>query len=300
MPVLDMTANGERLDVLLSQGELSRSRAAQYIKAGLVTVNGKREDKPSAKPDAGAAVRLTLPEVKDAQTPAQDIPLTILYQDDSLAVVVKPCGMVVHPASGNEDGTMVNALLYHLDRLSGIGGERRPGIVHRLDKDTSGLLLVAKDDKTHAALSDMLSRRMMEKHYVAVVQGHFREPRGLIDLPIARSRTDRKKMAVDKSGRPSQTEYAVLREWPDRTLVDIHLITGRTHQIRVHMAHLSHPVLGDVIYGHKDTPKAPRLMLHAYRLSFTHPKTGERMTFTAPPDACFGTEGLLANDETQE
>ena len=277
------TGDGERLDVTLSRdGELSRSRAAALIKEGRVTVNGKMSDRPSLKADVGAVILLDLPEVKPAKAEAQDIPLTILYQDEHLAVVVKPCGMVVHPAAGNDDGTLVNALLYHLDSLSGIGGEMRPGIVHRLDKDTSGLMLVAKDDQTHAALSRQLSDRQMEKHYRALVYGKMKEPAGVIEKPIGRSKTDRKKMAVDENGRWAKTEWKVLREFPDRTLLDVHIITGRTHQIRVHMASIGHPVLGDPLYGHKHMPPADRLMLHAYSLAFTHPATGERLQFTAP------------------
>ena len=188
MSVLEYTADGSRLDVLLSQdGALSRSRAAELIKGGAVTVDGRAESKPSSKPAPGALVRVEVPEPRPAQAEAQDIPLKILYQDAHLAVVVKPCGMVVHPAAGNPDGTLVNALLYHLDQLSGIGGELRPGIVHRLDKDTSGLLLVAKDDETHQALSAQLSARQMEKHYFAVVAGVMKEHAGVIDAPIGRS-----------------------------------------------------------------------------------------------------------------
>ena len=285
------TGDGSRLDVLLSrEGSLSRSRAAELIRQGAVTVNGKAETKPACKPEAGAAITLEMPELRPAGVEAQDIPLTVLYQDQHLAVVVKPQGMVVHPAAGNADGTLVNALLYHLDSLSGIGGEMRPGIVHRLDKDTSGLLLVAKDDATHAALSRDLSERKMEKHYYAVVAGVMKAPEGVIDAPIGRSHSDRKKMAVTPDGRPSRTEWRVVRQDSDRALLDIHLITGRTHQIRVHMSSIHHPVLGDPIYGHKSMPKAPRLMLHAYSLSFTHPATGERMTFTAPPEPCFGLD----------
>ena len=288
MSVLEYTADGSRLDVLLSQdGVLSRSRAAELIKGGAVTVDGRAEGTPSAKPAPGALVRVEVPAPRPARAAAQDIPLKILYQDAHLAVVVKPCGMVVHPAAGNPDGTLVNALLYHLDQLSGIGGELRPGIVHRLDKDTSGLLLVAKDDETHQALSAQLSARQMEKHYFAVVAGVMKERAGVIDAPIGRSHADRKKMAIDPNGRPSRTEWQVVRQDADRALLDVHLITGRTHQIRVHMASIHHPVLGDPIYGTKGLPKAPRLMLHAYSLSFTHPATGERMRFTAPPDACF-------------
>ena len=281
--IREFTGNGERLDVLLSaDGELSRSRAAALIKEGCVTVDGRTETKPSYKIEPGQTIRLDLPEPKPAKAEAQDIPLEILYQDEHLAVVVKPCGMVVHPAAGNDDGTLVNALLFHLDSLSGIGGEMRPGIVHRLDKDTSGLMLVAKDDATHAALSQQLSDRQMEKHYRAIVYGRMKEPEGMIEKPIGRSKTDRKKMAVDENGRWAKTEWKVLKEYPDRTLLDVHIITGRTHQIRVHMSSVGHPVLGDPLYGHKRMPDAPRLMLHAYSLEFTHPTTGERMRFTAP------------------
>lgn len=285
------TGNGERLDVLLSQdGEISRSRAAQLIREGRVTVNGRAETRPALKAGNGDTVELDMPQAKPTETEAQDIPLEILYQDEHLAVVVKPCGMVVHPAAGNEDGTLVNALLYHLDHLSGIGGEMRPGIVHRLDKDTSGLMLVAKEDKAHAALSRQLSDRQMEKHYRALVMGHMKEPEGVIEKPIGRSRNDRKKMAVEPDGRWAKTEWRVLREYPDRTLLDVHIITGRTHQIRVHMSSIGHPVLGDPLYGTRNMPKAERLMLHAYSLEFTHPITGERMRFTAPCPFCEETE----------
>lgn len=274
---------GDRLDVALSlDGELSRSRAAALIREGRVTVNGRKEEKPSFKAPVGSLIELDLPEIRPAKAEAQDIPLEILYQDRHLAVVVKPCGMVVHPAAGNDDGTLVNALLFHLDSLSGIGGEMRPGIVHRLDKDTSGLLLVAKDDQTHAALSRQLSDRKMEKHYRAVVFGRMKEEAGVIEKPIGRSKTDRKKMAVDENGRWARTEWRLLRQESDRALLDVHIITGRTHQIRVHMASVGHPVWGDALYGNKRMPKAERLMLHAYSLEFTHPATGERLRFTAP------------------
>lgn len=278
----EFVGNGERLDVILSQnGEITRSRAANLIKEGCVRVNGKKENKPSYKAACGESITLEMPEIKPARAEAQDLPLEILYQDEHLAVVVKPCGMVVHPAAGNDDGTLVNALLFHLDHLSGIGGEMRPGIVHRLDKDTSGLMLVAKDDQTHTALSNQLSERQMEKHYRALVAGRMKEEKGEIEKPIGRSKTDRKKMAVDENGRWAKTEWQVLKAYPDKTLLDVHIITGRTHQIRVHMSSMGHPVLGDVLYGHKNMPAAKRLMLHAYSLEFTHPITGERMKFTA-------------------
>lgn len=276
-----------RLDVLLAEGDLSRSRAAQLIRQGQVTVNGKTVLKPSFQAAEGDKVCLSLPPPAETAVLPEKIPLKILYQDDDLAVVFKPAGLVVHPAAGNETGTLVNALLYHLDGLSGIGGQKRPGIVHRLDKDTSGLLLVAKNDRTHISLSRQLAERTMEKHYYAVVAGVMKEQNGVIDAPIGRSQKDRKKMAVRPDGRTAQTEWKLVWQQKDRALLDIHLITGRTHQIRVHMASIHHPVLGDPLYGVKHMPQAARLMLHAYSLSFTHPRTGERMRFTMPPEESF-------------
>ena len=276
------TADGRRLDVLLSeQSGLTRSRVATLMEEGNVTVDGQTVTKAGLKAKAGSTVTLVIPAPKPAVPEAQDIPLTILYEDADLAVVVKPCGMVVHPAAGNEDGTLVNALLHHLDSLGGIGGELRPGIVHRLDKDTSGLLLVAKNDAAQLALSEQLSERSMEKHYRALVEGNIREDSGRIEAAIARSKKDRKKMAVDEEGREAITEWTVLERGRGVTLLDVHILTGRTHQIRVHCKHIGHPVCGDPIYGSPKGAKVPRLMLHAYSLSFTHPTTGERLTFTA-------------------
>ncbi len=282
-----LTADGRRLDVFLAEATgLTRSRVAALMSDGCCTVDGRPETKAGAKPKAGCPVVFTLPAPKPAVPQAENIPLTFLYEDQDLAVVIKPSGMVVHPAAGNEDGTLVNALLYHLDSLGGIGGELRPGIVHRLDKDTSGLLLVAKNDTAQLALSQQLSDRAMEKHYRALVEGNLKEDQGFIDAPIARHKTDRKRMAVDPSGRPSQTEWTVLEMGKGCTLLDVHILTGRTHQIRVHMKHIGHPVCGDPIYGAARGIPVPRLMLHAYSLSFTHPTTGERMTFIAPlPEA---------------
>ena len=277
--VLTATADGTRLDALIAaQTALTRSRAAQLIEQGMVTIGGKTAKKASEKPAKGETVTITLPAPKPALPQPQDIPLHILYEDDDLAVVEKPCGMVVHPAPGNEDGTLVNALLFHLKSLSGIGGEMRPGIVHRLDKDTSGLLLVAKNDFAQAALSAQLSARQMEKHYRALVEGNIKEDKGRVEQPLARSKNDRKKMAIDPSGREAITEYTVLERGKNATLLDVHILTGRTHQIRVHTRFLHHPVCGDPIYGFEKGNAVPRLMLHAYSLSFTHPRSGERMT----------------------
>ena len=293
--LFELTGDGRRLDVMLSEATgLTRSRVASLIEDGLCTVDGKPEKKAGAKAKPGQQVTLILPALKPAIPQAEDIPLDFLYQDEHLAVVVKPCGMVVHPAAGNEDGTLVNALLHHLDSLGGIGGELRPGIVHRLDKDTSGLLLVAKNDAAQLALSQQLQDRQMEKHYRALVDGVFREDAGRVNEPIARSKKDRKKMAVDSQGREAITDWQVLARGRGVSLVDVHILTGRTHQIRVHMKHLGHPVCGDPIYGSSRGAKVPRLMLHAYSLAFTHPVTGERMTFSAPLPAEF-VKGLHAN-----
>ena len=288
MPEIRYEGREERLDKLLVSGTLTRSRAAALIHEGQVTVNGLVVDHPSFKPKNGDIVAVNIPDTEDTANIAEDIPITLLYEDESLAVVIKPCGMVVHPAAGNESGTLVNALLYHLDSLSGIGGEKRPGIVHRLDKDTSGLLIVAKDDQAHAALSRQLSERQMEKHYLALAAGQMKGSEGSIDLAIGRSLKDRKKMAPRPDGRNALTHWTLLEQRSDRALLDVRLVTGRTHQIRVHMAAIGHPVLGDPLYAARGTPKAGRLMLHAWRLKFTHPKTGEDMRFEAPPDESFG------------
>ena len=275
---------GKRIDAYLcTYTELSRSRIAALMLEGALLVNGKAQSKPSFRVEAGHQLELAVPQAKPVEIKAQNIPLDILYQDSDVVVVNKPCGMVVHPAAGNEDGTLVNALLYHVHDLSGIGGEMRPGIVHRLDKDTSGLILIAKNDKSHASLSEQFKERTMEKHYRAVAYGNFQEDCGLIDAPIARHPVDRKKMAIVKDGKPSQTEWKVLERLKSAVYLDVHLLTGRTHQIRVHMHSLGHPLLGDKIYAPNIKTKIhiPRLMLHAHTLAFTHPSTGERMMMTA-------------------
>lgn len=281
----ECTGDGRRIDVVLAEvSGLTRSRVATLMEEGFCTVDGRPERKAGTKPKAGQQIVLSVPAPKPAEPQAEDIPLDILYQDDDIAVVVKPCGMVVHPAAGNEDGTLVNALLYHVHDLSGIGGEMRPGIVHRLDKDTSGLILIAKNDRAHAALSEQFKARTMEKHYRAVAFGNFPEDSGLIDAPIARHPVDRKKMAIVPEGKPSQTEWKVMERLKGATYLDVHLLTGRTHQIRVHMHSIGHPLLGDKIYAPniRMSVHIPRLMLHAYSLAFTHPTTGKRMTLCAP------------------
>ena len=276
---------GVRIDAYLrAHTELSRSRIAALMQEGALTVDGQTQTKPAAKTESGQVLRLTVPQARPVDIAAQDIPLDILYQDSDVVVVNKPCGMVVHPAAGNESGTLVNALLHHVRDLSGIGGEMRPGIVHRLDKDTSGLILIAKNDRAHIALSEQFKQRSMEKHYRAVAFGHFAQEHGLIDAPIARHPVDRKKMAVVPDGKPSRTEWTVIEPLKGATFLDVHLLTGRTHQIRVHMQSIGHPLLGDSIYAPnlKTSVRIPRLMLHAYSLAFTHPATGERMTLSAP------------------
>ena len=279
-----------RLDQYLAAHlpELSRSRIQALIKSGDVQINGSAA-KPKTPVSRGDSISVNIPEPEPAEARPQDIPLDILYEDEDVVVINKESGMVVHPAAGNPDGTIVNALLHHCGDLSGIGGVERPGIVHRLDKDTSGLILIAKNDAAHAALSEQFKQRTMEKHYRAVAHGSFSKGEGLIDAPIGRHPIDRKKMAVVPNGKPSRTEWHVLEHLNGATYLDVHLLTGRTHQIRVHMLSIGHPLLGDKIYApNLKTPvRIPRLMLHAYTLAFTHPTTGKRLTFCAPLPAAF-------------
>ena len=293
--VFQLESDGRRLDVQLSEtAGISRSRAAALMEEGYCLLEGEPCRKAGTKPPAGRAVTLTVPAPKDAAPQAEDIPLEILYEDGDLAVVVKPRGMVVHPAAGHSEGTLVNALLGNLDELSGIGGEKRPGIVHRLDKDTSGIMMVAKNDETQTELSRMLKDREIEKHYLALTEGIMKEKEGVIEAPIGRSKKDRKKMAVDPEGRPAVTEWRVISEGRNCSLLDVHILTGRTHQIRVHMRSIQHPVCGDPLYGFEKGAKVPCLMLHARSLSFVHPRTKERMAFHTPPPGDF-LKGLEMN-----
>ena len=279
---------GVRLDAFLSaDGQLSRSQAARLIEEGRVTVDGRPAAK-SCRVAEGQQVTVDIPEVKDTAVEAQDIPLDVVYEDDDLIVVNKPRGMVVHPAPGHEDGTLVNALLAHCgESLSGVGGERRPGIVHRIDKDTSGLLVAAKNDFAHLALSAQLADHTMARTYEAVVCGNLREDSGTVDAPIGRHPTDRKRMAVtQKNARRAVTHWSVIARYNGYTHIRCELETGRTHQIRVHMAHIGHPLLGDLVYGHKRPEKGlSGQCLHARALRFIHPRTGALVTFTCPlPD----------------
>ncbi len=292
---ISTVGDGGRVDVLLSAASgLTRSRVAGLIAEGQCTVGGMVCLKAGTKAAAGTEVVLEIPAPKPAAPRAEDIPLEILWEDEDLAVINKPRGMVVHPAAGHEDGTVVNALLYHLSSLGGIGGELRPGIVHRLDRDTSGLLMVAKNDESQLALSRMLQERRMEKHYRALVEGVPKEQSGRVELAIGRSKKDRKKMAVDPAGREAVTEWKLLSEGRGCALLDVHILTGRTHQIRVHMRALNHPVCGDPIYGYPKGVRVPCLMLHAFSLSFPHPRTGEPLRFQAPLPPDF-REGLRMN-----
>jgi 23S rRNA pseudouridine1911/1915/1917 synthase len=288
-------SDGRRLDVLLSEASgLTRSRVASLMEEGLCLSGGKECRKAGTKLPEGREVVLTIPAPREAIPQAEEIPLEILYEDADLAVVIKPRGMVVHPAAGHPDGTLVNALLFQLDSLGSIGGELRPGIVHRLDKETSGLMLVAKNDETQNELSRMLKDREIEKHYRALAEGVFSETEGEIDAPIDRSKKDRKKMAVDPDGRPALTRWKVLAAGNGCTLLDVHILTGRTHQIRVHLRSIHHPVCGDELYGFPRGVKVPCLMLHAYSLSFAHPRTGQKMAFRAPLPGDF-LKGLKTN-----
>ena len=288
--IIDENQAGERLDVLTAAlADVTRSRAGTLIRDGLVLVGGVPQTKAGFRPRCGDELRVEVPEAAPARVEAQDIPLEILYQDADLAVVYKPSGMVVHPAAGNPDGTMVNALLQHLDQLSGIGGEIRPGIVHRIDKDTSGLLLVAKNDFSHASLSEQIKAHSVQRAYMAIVQGGMRQECGTVEGPIGRHPSDRKKMAIVSGGRDAVTHWRVLEPLKGATLLECRLTTGRTHQIRVHMASIGHPLLGDPLYGPKKMPYPVQggQLLHAFRIGFVHPRTGKEMLFEAPPEARF-------------
>ena len=275
---------GGRLDVFIAaHAGITRSQVKNLIGQGGVTVNG-RPAKASQIVSAGDVVHWTVEPPKSAAALPQDIPLDIVYQDADIAVVNKPRGMVVHPAAGNRDGTLVNALLFQIGDLSGIGGEIRPGIVHRLDKETSGLLVVAKNDAAHLSLSGQIKAKQARRVYRAVLDGVLKTDGGTVNQPVGRHKTDRKKMAVVPGGRSAVTHYRVLERLRGHTYVECILETGRTHQIRVHMKFLGHPVTGDEIYG-KKYPCGQ--LLHAYRLGLVHPRTGEAMEFTAPLPAYF-------------
>ncbi len=280
--------NCKRLDIFLSEQteEVTRSRLKKLIEEGQVSINGKTVLKSGESVKAGDSVVLVIPEAVAYTVQAENIPLDIVYQDEDFAVVNKPQGMTVHIGNGVVNGTLVNALLYHLDKLSGIGGVLRPGIVHRIDKDTTGLLVVAKNDKAHLSLASQIAEKTCKRTYLALLEGNLKEDRGSVVTDIGRHPTERLKMAVlpDGKGKLAVTDFEVVARFDgDFTLCKFHLQTGRTHQIRVHAKHLGHPVAGDPVYGFKKQKiKADGQLLHAFALELTHPTSGERMTFNAP------------------
>jgi len=277
----------KRLDVFLSEmlPSHTRSNIKNLIVNGKITVNNKAA-KPSSNLKEGDFVCFFSDPPKEVAIEPQNIPIDIVYQDDDIAVINKAQGMVVHPAAGNESGTLVNAIMYHIKDLSGINGELRPGIVHRIDKNTSGLLVIAKNDNAHVNLQEQIKSKTAKRIYRALVYGNIKEDSVFIDAPIGRHKTDRKKMAVTKDGREAQTEIKVLERFGDTTYIECSLKTGRTHQIRVHVKHIGHPIVGDDVYTTKKPPFALKgQLLHAVMLKLVHPKTGEEMTFEAPlPD----------------
>ena len=283
--IITAKESGERLDALLARSidGLTRSAAQRLLDSGAVTL-GDTALKKNYRAREGEEYAVILPELSDVPLVAQDIPLDIVYEDDDVIVVNKPRGMVVHPAPGHPDGTLVNALMFHCgDSLSGIGGERRPGIVHRIDKDTSGLLIAAKNDFAHQALAAQLADRSLSRVYEAVVRGRMRKDEGTVDRPIGRHPTDRKRMAVtEKNSRPARTDWSVIARYNGYTHIECRLHTGRTHQIRVHMASLGYPLLGDFTYGAPSPEKGLEgQCLHARRLRFVHPRTLEHIELTS-------------------
>jgi 23S rRNA pseudouridine1911/1915/1917 synthase len=280
---------GMRLDRFLAQElpRLSRSRLQALIRKGYVTLNEKKS-RPREILHAGDVIRLVEPPPEKIATEPENIPLDILFEDDDLLVINKPAGMVVHPGAGNRSRTLVNALLAHCRTLSGIGGKERPGIVHRLDKETSGCLVVAKNDATHQGLSRQFAERTVEKIYLALVAGVMRNRRGIIDASIGRHPKHRQRMAVNNErGRSARTDYRVVKSREGISLVECTLHSGRTHQIRVHLHHLGHPVLGDKLYGQQRSSGFGRQMLHAWKLGFAHPRDGRWKQFEAPLPADF-------------
>ena len=278
-------SKNQRLDAFLASSldGLTRSQATRLIESGEVAVNGRAVSK-SYKLAGGEDIAVTLPEPEPVEAVPQDIPLDVVYEDADVIVVNKPSGMVVHPAPGHPDGTLVNALLYHCaGTLSGVGGALRPGIVHRIDRDTSGLIIAAKNDAAHQYLSAQLADHTLARTYECIVVGSLREDRGTVDAPIARHPADRKRMAVVAGGREAVTHWEVIARYPGYTHVRCRLETGRTHQIRVHMAYIGHPILGDTVYGaKKEVPGLTGQCLHAVGLRFLHPRTHEVVELSCP------------------
>jgi 23S rRNA pseudouridine1911/1915/1917 synthase len=281
---VDQTYENKRLDTFVSEmnADLSRSFAQKLIEKEFISVNGQPA-KSKYKLKVGDHIKGTIPDPEPLDVKAENIPLTIIYEDDGLVVVDKPAGMVVHPAPGHADGTLVNALLYHCKDLAGIGGVERPGIVHRLDKDTSGIVAVAKTESAFKSIATQFHDRKIKKVYLALVKGVLRQMEGAIDTPIGRHKTQRKKMAIDEEGRESQTRYELIKQYEGFAYIRLRPTTGRTHQIRVHMASIGSPVLGDELYGGKTVknPLIGRQALHAHKLELEHP-TGRSLKFESP------------------
>ncbi len=272
-----------RIDKVLTAlfADHSRSQVQQWLKDGAVSVNGEPV-KANYKVKSADAIIVEVPEPEELEIVAEDLPIEIVYEDDDVAVVNKPQGMVVHPSAGHAQGTLVNALMYHMKNLSSINGVIRPGIVHRIDKDTSGLLMIAKNDQAHEALAQQLKDKTSLRKYIALVHGVIPHEKGTINAPIGRSKVDRKIQAIREDGKPAVTHFTVLERFENFTLVELQLETGRTHQIRVHMKYIGYPLAGDPVYGPKKTLKGNGQFLHAKLLGFTHPQTNEQMTFEAP------------------
>lgn len=275
----------DRLDKIVSKIETNLSREAiqRMIKSGKILVNGKQE-KPSYKTELGDIITIEQEVPEEIELKPQEMPLDIVYEDDDILVVNKEKGIVVHPGNGNPDGTLVNAVMARCKgSLSGIGGKIRPGIVHRIDKDTSGLVIIAKNDNSHINLSEQIQNRKVEKTYIALVRGKIKENEATINMPIGRSTKDRKKMAVIETGKEAITHFKVLKRYSDFTLLEIKIETGRTHQIRVHLSEIGYPIVGDEVYSNGKNPfNVKGQMLHAAKLIFKHPRTGERLTVEAP------------------
>jgi 23S rRNA pseudouridine1911/1915/1917 synthase len=276
---------GKRLDAYIASkcDNITRTSAERLIKSGEILVNAK-EQKVAYKINEGDIITIKKSEPKEIKLKAQNIPIDIIYEDKDIIIVNKPKGMVVHPANGNLDGTLVNAIMAICkDSLSGIGGEIRPGIVHRLDKDTSGLLIVAKNDVAHVNMSEQIKKHEVKKTYIALVRGIIKENEATIDMPIGRSTSDRKKMSVNKKGKNAVTHIKVIKRYNKYTLIEVNIETGRTHQIRVHLSHIGYPIIGDYTYSNgKNEFGVEGQCLHAERLEFKHPVTGEKMKFEAP------------------
>lgn len=294
--IIDEKKQNNRLDKVISiiDDTISRTAVKRLIEENKITVNGNSE-KPSYEVKNGDIIQIEDDEPKESHIIAQDIPIEVIYEDKDILVINKPKGMVVHPGNGNLDGTLANAVMGLCgDTLSGIGGEIRPGIIHRLDKDTSGVIVVAKNDVAHINISNQIKNRETSKKYIALVRGNIKEDEATINMPIGRSQKDRKKMAVRKDGKEAITHFKVLKRYENYTLLELKIDTGRTHQIRVHMAEIGHPVIGDYVYSNGKNPfNVVGQMLHSKEIQFIHPSTKERMIFTAPIPKYF--EEVLSN-----